>query len=348
MDEVDVAEVEEDEVAAGDTFPPQIPRDHEACKRLMPIYDCDGKRLSIPGYGFDVGDDIKVPKGWFAVRSSGNTMICVRVDADEMMGMPIDHLLESENLIEVFQWLVDKHWTTGTEWHKSGYREWVQFSQLICEPKGIEELMPILISRAGRTMLLHEDFDVDEEKQRYEHYELSSCGRTIWALLIPHPMGGDQLVHIWHSDYDQRYRVSFKKPHFKSGGPGVVKKKSLGDMCFERLHTLMRSVTEIVRGYPYVYSVCQTIWVSGCDYPKKFDQLREAMLFAKDHKGWGKASKKLRPEIRKLLESLENRMAIRRDPRVKVAEKFLCKMVNMKLKPVREKRSVVPSAPTPA
>lgn len=326
------------------SFPKTFPANQEELDgKSLDLYDQSGKKILVRNRGFSWNEDLILCRwvgygsppvredrdAWWIVK--GDTC-SVSFDQDELMNLPFGTVLESKNILEVFHWLVEQHCPVGKMWTKTGNTGHgsVSFGRQDTTPETVEELLELVIVNEGKTVKLGHNFD-SEEIKKFESHKIPVDGREIHGVLVPHPAGGDLLVYMWYSDYDDTWRASTKRPRLKSKNATAT----VGSKLFDRLHGTMREASDIARGLPNVYGITTCIWVCGRDFPKKFHELVRALKFLRDHKGWGKNLKRLRKPIKDLLSSVESRMAIRRQ--IKEEEKFLCSLVGVKLKPLKER-----------
>jgi len=329
------------------SFPDFFPANQEELdSKSLNLYNQNGKKISAIAHGFcwneglilkewlNNGVSLKSEKrdAWWVVKDGGCK---VSFDQNYLMKLPFGTVLESKNVLEVYHWLVEQHSPAGKRWTKHSVAKYgsVTFIQEEMTPQNLEELIELILIKDGRTVVLDYSFDKDELK-KFDQHEIPVEERKLYGVLVPHPAGGDLLIYMWYSDWDDSWRASTKRPKLKSKtGNAIVSSK-----LFERLHKTMCEVSQIARELPYIYGLTTSICVGGRDFPRKFHELVMALKFLKDHKGWVQNFRRLRKSIKDLLASVENRMSIRR--KIKEEEKFLCKLVGVKLKPLKEQTRI--------
>jgi len=310
------------------------------------LFDRTGKQIKLTNRGFCNGKDLEFndpDKPLWVIE--GNT--CKQVTASKAAQSSIGMMLESSNLLEVFQWLHEQHDEPGMAWHLEKYwsLSYASFRKLAMQCEDLEACLATLLASGGKATQMSDGFDPKAEAEAggFECIEVPNLHRKVYGVLVRHPSGGDQLIYFYNRLDNNQCMASFSLPKAPRGkGPNGPTKASL---LSDRLMELQRELTDIIRRFRSFYSSgINGVWVGGVGFEKRLVACYEAMKFISDHRGWARNKKRITKKLKPVLESLETRMSLRNNAAVRQAEGYFKYVTGMKLAPVklRQKKMLVP------
>lgn len=319
----ELVEEEEEPQQVGE-FPDRVPANPS---NLPSFYTPWGEAVGLdkgwrPGTTLKLGDHERT---WILKRGEYDTIrwVCRLKDPNEPIEyekIHFEHIIEGSNVLEILKKLVELHSRPGYRWSTYHGRSFHQ------ERETAETIQDGLLVLAYSKMSIPlKKFDFDS--MNCEKYDLSISGRELYALLLQHPMTGEELmVYVYKTPSTDEWKASLRMPR----APGK-RKPTVGDQLRNRVSALVHAVAVEARmsGWSHVYS--STSLRVGT-IPDSLDRIAEALKFLQNFKSWPRILKRLRTQIVDVLKSLENRMVVRRHPNARFAEAFLCRLVGMKLK----------------